>query len=463
MEDTKQEVEHLDEQARPDQYTASETRKVVLKLDVLILPITALMYVAASLDRGNIGNAKLQGLLTILGNNSDTRYSICLMAFYITYVVFNIPGNLLLTVISPDKAIALGALVWGIAATAQAGAQNFASVVVCRLFIGLGESSFGTAIGLYYSFWYTRDEIAKRISLYIGMGSLAGAFGGLIAYGVQFIHSDIANFRIFFLIEGLPTLLLSLVVFLFLPSYPTKSRYLKEAERDIVQAHLVDPGYDRRHSFDRTALRRCFTTRTTYLNGVVYLAVNLTLGSVSGFLPTIIASFGYTNAKAQLYTVPPYAVAFVGTIIASTLSDRCRSRGLFVVGLCLFSAIGFAILLAVPSNHAVRYFAVFPAVLAGVRLGFMNAFGQSFSILASFSFPASEGPHWCRGFGLNLAMNGVAAVAAGYLTWYYRRENARRDRLESVQAEDNGTAGKDIRADSAGGLHDLAPGFRYFV
>lgn len=53
--------------------------------------------------------------------------------------VFNIPGNLLLTVISPDKAIALGALVWGIAATAQAGAQNFASVVVCRLFIGLGE------------------------------------------------------------------------------------------------------------------------------------------------------------------------------------------------------------------------------------------------------------------------------------------------------------------------------------
>jgi hypothetical protein len=75
------------------------------------------------------------------------------MAFYITYVVgymqfehvltvsqvFNIPGNLLLTVISPDKAIALGALVWGVAATAQAGAQNFASVVVCRLFIGLGE------------------------------------------------------------------------------------------------------------------------------------------------------------------------------------------------------------------------------------------------------------------------------------------------------------------------------------
>jgi hypothetical protein len=54
-------------------------------------------------------------------------------------------------------------------------------------------------------------------------------------------------------------------------------------------------------------------------------------------------------------------------------------------------------------------------------------------------------------------------VAAGYLTWYYRRENARRDRLESLQAQDNGNAAKDIRAESEGGLHDLAPGFRYFV
>lgn len=155
------------------------------------------------------------------------------------------------------------------------------------------------------------------------------------------------------------------------------------------------------HTFDRSAFPRVFKTHTTYLNGLIYLGLNLSLGSVSGFLPTIVKSFGYTNSRAQLFTVPPYAVAFVGTILCSYLSDRVRSRGPFVITLMLLSAIGFAILLGVPHNNSARYFATFLVVLgafsniplmlswaantagshsaAAVRLGFMNSVGQCFS------------------------------------------------------------------------------------
>lgn len=123
------------------------------------------------------------------------------MSFYITYIVrpcpahyphplplrarpptpanpqvFNIPGNILGSVIQPHYALALGAFTWGLASTAQAGAHNFASMVVCRLFIGLGEAGFGAAVPLYYGLWYRRDEVALRISLYVGAGSLAGAY-----------------------------------------------------------------------------------------------------------------------------------------------------------------------------------------------------------------------------------------------------------------------------------------------
>ena len=68
-----------------------------------------------------------------------------------------------------------GAIIWGIASTAAAGAQNFPGLLVSRLFIGIGESGFGVAVSMYYTFWYKRDEVAQRLSFYIGSGSLAGA------------------------------------------------------------------------------------------------------------------------------------------------------------------------------------------------------------------------------------------------------------------------------------------------
>lgn len=165
---------------------------------------------------------------------------------------------------------------------------------------------------------------------------------------------------------------------------------LTEEERDVVLARM-----------DRSALSRCVLNPTTYANGVIYLGINLTLASISGFLPTIIASFGYTNAQAQLFTVPPYAVAFVLTLLISYFSDRSQSRGIFVIVCMLLSATGFAILLGVTQNNQVRYFATFlvvtgafaciPLMLswaantagshsaAAVRLGMMNSLGQCFS------------------------------------------------------------------------------------
>lgn len=143
----------------------------------LILPLTALLYLSAYLDRGNAGNAKLQGLLDILGDNADHKFSVVLMSFYVTYIAFNVPGTLLGNIIQPNYALAIGAMIWGVASAGQAGATNFAGMVVCRLFIGIGEAGFGAAVSLYYALWYRREEIAVRISLYVGAGSLAGCFG----------------------------------------------------------------------------------------------------------------------------------------------------------------------------------------------------------------------------------------------------------------------------------------------
>ena len=136
-----------------------------------------------------------------------------------------------------------------------------------------------------------------------------------------------------------------------------------------MRRRLADTGFDRRHLFDLSALKPVLLSHTTYLNAFLYMSHNLSLASLSGFFPTIISGLGYTDADAQLYTVPPYAVAFVGTLAFSYISDRTHQRGIWIAFLLILNVIGPAILIAVPDNNSVRYFATFLFLLGAFGNG----------------------------------------------------------------------------------------------
>ena len=125
---------------------------------------------------------------------------------------------------------------------------------------------FGQSMALYFSFWYRKSEIAKRIGLFIACGALAGAFGGLIAYAVQKIENPkIQRFRILFLIEGCPSVLLAICIFLFLPSRPERSRYLTEDQRTLACTRLnADSLGEVGTGIDWKAVRRAFMDWKTY-------------------------------------------------------------------------------------------------------------------------------------------------------------------------------------------------------
>ena len=455
-------------------------RRLKRKLDMVILPLTTLLYLCAYLDRGNMGNARLHGIQRDLMNGSDTKFSIALISFYVAYILFNVPGNILAKVLMPSTAMAIAALIWGMASTLQAAAFNFAGIVVCRIFIGIGEAGFGPTVPFYYSIWYKPEEIAIRNAFFIGCGALAGAFGGLIAYGVSFIKSASigANWRILFIIEGLPTIWLAIIIFFVLPNRPNSSRYLTSEERALAISRLSANHPTGVHTmvFQWSGFRRAITDYKIYMCCTIYLGINLTLASISGFLPTIIVSLGYNNADAQLYTVPPYACAAVFMLLTSFFSDRARCRGLFVAGVMVFSSMGWIILLTVTHDQHVRYFATFLVVMGcfaaipltlswvsnnaanesqrAVQLGMLNAIGQCFSILASSIFPSSDKPLWRKGFALNLAFNALAIAVAIVLFVCLRMENARRDRKEGPRPPN--MADVDVHT-----YNDLAPGFRY--
>ncbi|GAA6007931.1 hypothetical protein JCM11491_006544 [Sporobolomyces phaffii] len=482
------------EKAGSSRYAASTTglehqeaskkleRRLVRKMDAVILPMAVLLYLSAYLDRGNLGNSKLLGLSKLLPE--DVQYSIALSCFFITYILFSIPGTLLAKQFNPSRTIAIGALIWSIGATCQAAAFNPAGLYVTRLFVGVGEAMFGQAMAFHLSCWYTKQELAKRVGLFISGGAVAGAFSGLIAYGVAHIHSKMALYKILFLIEGLPSLLLAIIVFFFLPSRPDTSRFLSEEERTIACTRLnAQNSLGANDGIQWRDVRYTLSNWRTWVIAIAYSAMNLGLGSVSGFLPTIIKGLGYTDANAQLYSVPPYVVALVFMLLITSYSDRKQTRGIPVAVVFAIGIVGWSILFGVNPHHAshsalrVRYFGVICVVVAGYSaipliiswqasnvatesqkaavLGSLNSIGQCLSVLAAFSFPKKEGPHYVKGVSLNIGFQALGLFIALGMTTYYRLENRRRDK------RDGGKPLKGLPIEGLQEQYDHAPAFRY--
>ncbi|ORX37396.1 major facilitator superfamily domain-containing protein [Kockovaella imperatae] len=463
---------------------AVATRKLLLKLDLTILPFAVLLYLSAYLDRGNLGNARLQGLEAQVLNGSDTNYSIALSCFFITYILFSIPGTLLAKQFNPSYTIAIGALTWSLGATLQAAAFNRAGLFVCRLIVGVGEAMFGQAMAFHLSLWYTKKDLAKRVGLFISAGALSGAFTGLISYGVSSIHHPkIEAWKVLFLIEGLPSFVLAVCVALFMPSRPETSKLLSEDERTLCLTRLnADSSVEQHTGVDLRGVTRCLTDWKTYVVSISYSCMNLGLGSVGGFLPTIIKGLGYSNAKAQLFTVPPYVVALVFMLLLTTYSDRYQTRGIPATAVFVIGIVGWAILLAVPAHHPtatelhVRYFGCICVVTAGytnipiiiswqsgntgnqsqraTSLGMLNSLGQCLGLAAAFMFPSTEKPQFRKGCIINVAFQCLGLVLVLGMSLYYRWENKRRDKVEGGRPP-RGAALDTMEQ------HDLAPGFRY--
>ncbi|KAI0090137.1 MFS general substrate transporter [Irpex rosettiformis] len=454
-------------------------KKLVRKLDMRIMPIACILYLFAFLDRSNLGNARLQGFPqdVLRGDPTGNLFDWTNTAFFISYIIFQVPATITSKLYPPRIWIGCAVIGWGISSTLLSTAFDPAGAIVCRVFLGVFEAGFGPGIPLYFSLWYTKDEMGLRMAQWFGFAAVAGAFGGLIAFGVQHAHVAIENWRLLFIVEGIPTVLLGFLAMWVLPDRPEETPFLNETERKL-QLERMNRGI--RADYGRTLTKRhifaAFRDWRIYAGGVMYFGANCALAALSAFLPTILKTFGFSNARAQLMTVPPYAVCAVVLCICSYISDRIQSRGLFIVGSSAISGVGYILLLVVESNNHVRYFATF-LITSGTyttigliiawyahNLGsetkkatgipMYMAMGQCGSILGTHIFPSADGPRYIKGFAVSCSLMFVASIAALVLTISYRLDNAQRDRKHGKVADEHATV--DTRE-----LADKTPEFRY--
>jgi MFS family permease len=391
-------------------------------------------------------------------------YNILLSVFYISYTLFEFPSNIACKWLGPAYLLPILTLGFGIASIGTAFVTNLPQICGVRFVLGLFESGVMPGIAYYLSRWYRRSELAFRLSLFIVMAPLAGAFGGLLASAILTLPSvgSLKTWRMIFIIEGIITVGLALISFLTLTDRPEVASWLTVEEKKLAIARVKSERIGQTELLDRMNGRKAwlgFWNPAVLANALISMLDNITVQGLAFFLPTIVASIypSFTTVQKQLYTVPPYIVGAFFTVLLPALSWKFDRRQVFITLSAPLIMVGFAMFLA-SRNSSVRYaatflvasstFAIAPLCFAQVSVQVISDTSRSISLatnmmagnlgglIAMWSYISWDAPDFNIGNGLNLSSAGTfLAVSVVIHLWMLKDNRSRDKRDEEVELE----------------------------
>ncbi|KAK9778083.1 putative Major facilitator superfamily (MFS) profile domain-containing protein [Seiridium cardinale] len=442
-------------------YSRAQEARVVRKLDLNLMTLFFVLYMLAFLDRGNIGNAKIAGMSQDLNLNGN-RYQWLINIFYITYVVAEF-GVVLWKIFPPHLVGTVVVFGWGLIAAVQSGAQSWDGMMALRFLLGAFEACYGPGIIYLLSFFYLRQEIGFRCGLFASAAPLASTFSGALAYGITSGHAHLANWRLLFLVEGLPTVAMAIIAFFFIPDSPEKARFLNAGEKEVVRARAMrQVGMDANARIGGFKLKEALPLLIdvkAWICGLMYLCGNVSYSSLPVFLPTILEDMGYTAINAQGLSAPPSLAAFLFALLTTWIADKTQQRCLVLFVTSAVGGIGY-IILACVDTVGVRYFATFlasagvfatiPNILGltlnnqgsdsrrGMSIVLINLVGQCGPFLGTNVFPASQSPRYVEGMSICAAFMFFSAILALTQRFLLSWENVRLDRKHGLVTKGEG-------------------------
>ncbi|KAK4241780.1 major facilitator superfamily transporter [Achaetomium macrosporum] len=456
------------------------------KFDRSLIPLVFVAYLLAFLDRSNIGNAETAGMSADLGFD-DAHFQWLLTIFYIPYILFEWCA-LMWKLVPPHIWAGITVMTWGLASTLQAAAFNWEGLMVCRWFLAMAEAAFAPGVPYLLSFFYRRNELGLRCGIFLSAAPLATTFAGALASAITSNpHIRLAPWRLLFLVEGLPTLLFAVLIFLRLPDSPDTTRSLTPSEKAVARSRAIlqsgQEGHARLGSINLHEVPAALGSLSAVLPALMYFSCNVSFSSLPVFLPAILSSMGFSHISAQGLTAPPYFVAFLVCIGTTYLADRTQQRGLTIGVLSVIAGVGY-VLLATVRSVAVRYLGVFlaaagvfPAIAnilpwtlnnqgtdtkRGAGIAVLNIIGQCGPLLGTRLFPAAEKPYYVKGMATCAAFMCFNALLAGTLRWHLARKNRALEETESATPATSNT-GVNFASEKGAVEMEGAAGYRYVL
>ncbi|KAF8151783.1 major facilitator superfamily domain-containing protein [Crassisporium funariophilum] len=445
-------------------------KRLVAKIDKRIVPTIWVLYTLSYLDRANIGNAKVGGMETDLGFNSQ-QYSVILLMFFVSYVLFEVPSNMILTRVRPSLYLSALCFTWGAVAACMAAVHSWQALSGVRFALGVAEAGFAPGIAFYLSSWYKRHELAKRYSIYYTATAVSGAFSGLLAGVItkemKYVRG-LEGWRWLLLIEGVASCFVALFTWMILPDWPATTKWLTPEERFLAVQRLAHDGIGGVTAAGgvqpthKEAMKMAFTDWRTWVLVLMYM---LATGSqtIQYFIPTLVSQLGYRGFTAQYMTIPIYGTALVGILVFCFLSDWRKERANYISLTACIAGVSFIVTVAA-ENQKVKYaflcFAVagvyaacpltllwvssiidHPAEKRAIAIALVNALGNSASIYGSFMWPKSHGPRFVPGFAITTCFVFLLAFLAqvnkyANIKWPGQKLNAAPETIRNEKQSD---------------------------
>jgi ACS family tartrate transporter-like MFS transporter len=353
-------------------------RRTRAKVARRIIPFVFLLYIFNFLDRVNVGYAKLE-MNADLGF-SETVYALGAGVFFVGYVIFEVPSNLILQRVGARVWIARIMITWGIIAAAMALVDGAVTFYVLRFLLGFAEAGFFPGIILYLTYWFTAAERARAVAGFMTALAAASIFGSLVSavfLGMEGILG-LEGWQWLFILEGVPTVLIGIGVLFYLTDRPEKAHWL-EPEECAWLVNRLESERERKVRARDYRLRDIFITPKVLALSLTYFCLATGFYGIALWLPSIIQSFsGLDNVKTSLVSAIPYLAAGIAMVVIGRHSDRTGERKWHVAGPLLLAAAGF-VLSTVLENPVLEI-----AALCLVTIGVFSALGPFWTMPTAF-------------------------------------------------------------------------------
>ncbi|KAF2092067.1 MFS transporter [Saccharata proteae CBS 121410] len=462
----------------------TEEKRLVRKIDWMILPYLCVCYAFFYIDKTTLSYAAIFGIrddLHLVGTDYNWLSSI----FYFGFLAWAFPTNFLLQRLPVGKYLGFNVFLWGALLMCQAGAKNFGTLAAIRALSGAAEACSDPAFMLITSMWYTRRQQPVRIGIWYAANGFGVALGGLLGYGIGQIRGSLQSWRYEFLIIGAGCAVWGIVIFTFLPDSPVTAPRLTTRERRIAVERLRNnqTGVENK-TLKPYQIVEAFTDPKTYLFFLIGVVSNSPNGGISNFGTIIIKGFGFSTLVTTLLQVPYGAIITLSILSCVFLNDHFatqlnkNTRCYFIFLYLIPNIAGSFGLRYVPQSHQIArlwcYYLTGPyngAFVLILSLSTGNTAGHTKKVVSNailflgyctgniagpFFYKTDQAPTYPLGIWSMIVSNLLEVVLVVILRLLLSRENKRRD-------EKYGSTRPDLDATAFGDMTDWEneKNFRY--